>query len=665
MTNLSKYGRTALAVVITAALTGIAGFGTLAEPAAAAGDPGAFFDGQIRYSSIINCFSIIQGAPYAEYGAGAYVGVYTDADETTPIPAVNQTVYMHIVVYGLGNSCSGQRFVPALSLPSGMSFDTSASILCFTQSGQASSLSDCPQWGNVQSAAFAGGAPAYYSTDSPNANTWPLPQGAFWEFRFPVKSSTLQSGATMNGFVKMFDGNDSPVLHPTSLVYVFGPGAGASILYDAPSTYATPTSPLAAATPYGIISEARVVTNSVAGNILIRRTNAGGSYDPDTIAVPVNTTYSSWRIWTDWDEPLLDALVPNTVYRWAVGFDPGALGSSGGSPTWGGEQTFRSLSASTCLGQPVTVGLQLGQLPTSGNDVIMGTSGVDNIDASAGNDTVCAMGGNDTVIGGSGNDRIDGGAGNDTASYADSASGVRVSLATSAAQGTIGAGTDTITNTENLNGGSGSDTLTGSVDGNVLSGGPGNDVINGGSGDDVLNGGPGNDTLKGASGSDTVSYAGSSAAVTVSLATTAAQSTVGAGSDTITGIENLAGGNGSDRLTGAGGANSLSGGSGADLLLGGAGNDTIAGGPGTDTVTYAGNLVAVAVSLAITSAQSTGGAGSDTITGAENLTGGIGNDNLTGNSGNNTLNGGPGTDRCTGGAGTDIGTSCEIKAGIP
>ncbi len=576
----SRLPRLAAAIVVVAsAFTAVAPLG----PAAAAGNPGAFFDGAIKYSSIVNCASIIWGSPYEESGAGAYVGLFTDVDETPPVPAVNETVYMHVVVYGLGNSCSGQRFVPAVELPSGMSFDTGQPILCFTSSGQATSPSDCPQWGNVQNAGFAEGGKAYFSTDSQNANTWPLPQGRYWEFRFPVKSSTTQSGSTLRGYVKMLDGNDSPVLNPTSSAYVFSGGSGPSVIYKAPSTYASPKTPADASTPYGILSEATVFTNSASGYILVRRTNAGGSYDPDTVSVPVDSSGASWLIWTDWDEPALDPIVPNTKYRWKVGFDPGVLGAGGGSPTWGREQRFTSLAAPKCLGKRVTVALQLGQLPTAGNDVIMGTTGADNIDGDSGNDTICALGGNDTVIGGAGNDRIDGGKGNDTASYADSSASVRVSLAKASVQDTGGAGNDRLTGFENLSGGRGADVLAGSKAANLLAGGSGNDVAKGGGGNDVLNGGSGNDVLDGGPGRDTASYAGISASVSVSLAKTSAQSTGGAGRDRLARVENLTGGDRGDTLAGNGVANRLRGGSGKDLLKGGAGNDVLDGGRGRDT----------------------------------------------------------------------------------
>ncbi|MBM3696681.1 MAG: hypothetical protein FJW79_12255 [Actinobacteria bacterium] len=189
-------------------LLGIVGIMVPPTPADAAGDPGQFFDGQIVYSTITNCISIIQGAPYSEFGAGTYVGAYADPDESPPIPGVGQTFYMHVVVYGLGNSCSGQYFVPAIGLPAGVSFDTAQPILCFTGNGQATSLSDCPQWGNTAPSTY-GGDLMYLSTDTSRAQTWPLPQGGFWEFRFPIKSTGLSPASGMGplcGELRQWDG---------------------------------------------------------------------------------------------------------------------------------------------------------------------------------------------------------------------------------------------------------------------------------------------------------------------------------------------------------------------------------------------------------------------------------------------------------------------------
>jgi Ca2+-binding RTX toxin-like protein len=134
---------------------------------------------------------------------------------------------------------------------------------------------------------------------------------------------------------------------------------------------------------------------------------------------------------------------------------------------------------------------------------------------------------------------------------------VNVSLATGLGSGGDAEG-DTLATIENVTGSNFDDTLEGNSLNNVLAGG--------------LNG----------SGGDTVSYANATAGVTVSLALTRAQNTVGAGKDTLTGFENLAGSAYDDKLTGSAGNNVLNGLDGNDTLLGGSGNDTLLGGSGND-----------------------------------------------------------------------------------
>jgi len=108
-----------------------------------------------------------------------------------------------------------------------------------------------------------------------------------------------------------------------------------------------------------------------------------------------------------------------------------------------------------------------------------------------------------TISGNAGNNTLDGLAGTDTVSYANAASAVTVSLANTLVQNTIGAGTDTLKNFENLTGSNYNDTLTGNAASNALSGGNGNDILKGGAGNDSLSGGLGNDTLNGEAGQDT------------------------------------------------------------------------------------------------------------------------------------------------------------------
>jgi Ca2+-binding RTX toxin-like protein len=118
----------------------------------------------------------------------------------------------------------------------------------------------------------------------------------------------------------------------------------------------------------------------------------------------------------------------------------------------------------------------------------------------------------------------------------------------------------------------------------IVYGGNGNDTMWTGAGNDSLYGGAGDDYLNGEADIDTVYYSDATSGVTVSLATTAAQNTVGAGTDTLSGIENLYGSNFADTLTGSSGDNTIWGGAGDDTILGGAGNDTLWGGAGIDTL---------------------------------------------------------------------------------
>jgi serralysin len=321
----------------------------------------------------------------------------------------------------------------------------------------------------------------------------------------------------------------------------------------------------------------------------------------------------------------------------------------------------------------------------SGNDTLIGNQANNVLVGGAGQDTLIGDVGNDTLNGGPGNDSMGGGAGIDTASYADAPAGVTVSLALQgAAQNTIGAGIDTLSNFENLTGSAFNDTLTGNAGANSLNGLAGNDVLIGGAGNDTLTGltgndtlygGPGNDSMDGGgAGSDTVAYADAAAAVTVSLARQGAvQNTIGAGSDTLSNFENLAGSAFNDTLTGDGNANILSGLAGNDVLVGGvgndtlrgaAGNDTLYGGPGndvmdggpagSDTASYADAAAGVSVSLARQGgAQNTIGAGTDTLTNFENLNGSAHNDTLAGDGNANILNGLAGNDVITGNGGSD------------
>jgi subtilisin family serine protease len=208
-----------------------------------------------------------------------------------------------------------------------------------------------------------------------------------------------------------------------------------------------------------------------------------------------------------------------------------------------------------------------------------------------------------------------------------------------------------------LNGSALDDTINGLAGNDTLYGNGGNDSIYGSDGADTLDGGDGNDLLDGGAGVDTATYAARAQGVTVDLRNTGAQDTIGAGNDTLTGIENLVGSGYGDTLTGDAAANRIDGGAGDDLIDGAAGNDVLIGGANSatgDTLSYASAAGAVTVSLAITKAQITGGGGTDTVSGFENLVGSASGDTLTGNTGANAINGGAGGDIIVGGGGRDL-----------
>ncbi|MBO9622630.1 MAG: M10 family metallopeptidase C-terminal domain-containing protein [Sphingomonas sp.] len=254
--------------------------------------------------------------------------------------------------------------------------------------------------------------------------------------------------------------------------------------------------------------------------------------------------------------------------------------------------------------------------------------------------------GNDFLQGTIANDVLNGGSDNDTASFVNafsggSTTGVTVDLnVQGVAQDTVAAGSDTLIGIENLVGSALNDTLTG--DGN----------------DNVIEGGLGNDVLVGGAGIDTASFAGASTGVTVSLAGQGSAQNTGAGSDTLSGFENLAGSAFNDSLTGDSNANTLTGGAGDDTLNPGANAigvvDVLDGGAGSDTASFAG-LGGV---TAILNGASDGSALVNnlpvaTLRSIENLLGSDGNDTLIGDGNDNVVEGGLGNDVMIGGDGVD------------
>jgi Ca2+-binding RTX toxin-like protein len=234
-----------------------------------------------------------------------------------------------------------------------------------------------------------------------------------------------------------------------------------------------------------------------------------------------------------------------------------------------------------------------------------------------------------------------------------------------------------------LNGNSGDDTLTG----RALAGGLGNDALSGGDRDGLLIGGdrglliggPGNDTIRAGGGSDNI-YPGSGddtvdagagnndwliysdepGPMTVNLRTGVA---TGAGTDTLTGVEDVSGSDDKlrgDLLIGDEHANFFDGGMGPDVIRGGRGADRLNGGDGTAfEAPERPSEWTTLVSIRQTPLAVEGLLGGDPVNilgrpSADTLYGGPGNDVLVGGNGNDVLAGGPGMDRLFGGRGDDL-----------
>ncbi len=200
-----------------------------------------------------------------------------------------------------------------------------------------------------------------------------------------------------------------------------------------------------------------------------------------------------------------------------------------------------------CNARTVTVDLSKGQVPTNGNDVILGTSASETIDGLDGHDFICGGGGDDIIHGGNGWDWISGGDGNDII-YA-GANSDRV----------FGGGGD-----DEIYGSWGNDRLYGQGGNDKIYGEQGNDKLYGGSQNDSLDGGPGSDRMWGEAGDDLVLG--------------------GDGDDTW-----VDGGDGDDRVSGQNGNDIVRGGDGADKVYGGPGNDDVRAQSGDDLITDGGN----------------------------------------------------------------------------
>jgi Ca2+-binding RTX toxin-like protein len=172
--------------------------------------------------------------------------------------------------------------------------------------------------------------------------------------------------------------------------------------------------------------------------------------------------------------------------------------------------------------------------------------------------------------------------------------------------------------------------------------------------------------------------------VRVDLRLSAPQNTNGAGTDTLSGFENLTGSDFNDTLIGTNGTNVLRGGLGSDVLLGLGGDDILIGGAGAANTLQGGLGDDVYVVEAADTIVELAGQGRDrvettrnvyslsanvedlTFTGTGNFTGyGNASDNvITGGAGDDLLIGGAGADTLSGGLGSDTVVYAAAGGGV-
>ena len=275
-----------------------------------------------------------------------------------------------------------------------------------------------------------------------------------------------------------------------------------------------------------------------------------------------------------------------------------------------------------------------------GADIIEALGGADRIDSGRGHDTIDAGAGNDEITPVQGNDDIDGGADRDLVNLfweacSDSClSSHRRELIVDLAEGfALGMGDDTLSNIEDVWGGSGDDRIFGDDGPNLLGAtdeegeAPRDDnVLSGRGGDDTLLMSPGKDHAFGGEGIDTLTFAGNEGAVVIDLTLGEVE---GDRKDHVSGVENARGTGGDDVFIGDDNANVFRGDYGDDYAEGGGGADVLHGNELKDVLR--------------------GNEGPDRLlgeVGRDSLFGGPDDDELDGGRGENSNDGGAGTDTC-------------------
>ena len=356
-----------------------------------------WISGSWKQSSVINCPSIIFATPdtppYPETGATTFVSYWSDAGTRA-----NNTYYTSIVVSAPGNPCSQQRFYAEIQLPRNTTPDFSGissgvnPIMCFVDKQRTTAPSDCPQ--TLQNSLYGTGGYWYPSTDSANANLWPLPTGHMWEFLIPVKSTTTLSNITdsLQANIHVLDGNSSPWLYPTVGVTVAA-GTGTTLTPQTITFGANPGPRSVSAGNFAVAATGGLSGNPVTFNSKTPSVCTTGGVNGATVS-PVttgtctiaanqagNASYSAALEVVQNIVIQAATLTPQTI---TFGANPGPVNFTAGG-------TFL-VSATASSGLPVVFGSTTpGVCTVSGSTVTMVASGTCTITADqAGNSTYAA-----------------------------------------------------------------------------------------------------------------------------------------------------------------------------------------------------------------------------------------------------------------------------------
>ena len=329
----------------------------------------------------------------------------------------------------------------------------------------------------------------------------------------------------------------------------------------------------------------------------------------------------------------------------------------------GGNRTINVVATDVNSNVSFAAAVTLNVIPVTDNDTFTGTNNIDSFIGDAGNDTVVVSDGNDSYNGGGGINTLD---------FSGATGNVSVNLGGSPiALNGFGDTGAMATGFQNVVGSNQNDTITGTGADNAISGENGDDTITGAGGTDTLSGGGGNDTfiinvassssiIDGGLGNDTYYASSMTGPMTVDLNTGAV--THGAGTDTVSNIENFTLGTGADTVVAKSGVYNINAGTG-----------------GVDSIDFSGLTESADINLGTGVAQNAfglnitmsnfetaiGTAFDDTFTGnagANTFIGGGGNDLIYGSGGNNTYNGGDDLDTVSY-ASVGASVSIDLNAG--